>query len=76
MADLSHLLDAGSVNRLAPAIEAMGSRKNEGQVRERSLLARSILETDAAQKARFDFLELEGELEAEAAETWWQRRRC
>ena len=75
-ADLSHHLEATSSVRLASAIVAMGSRKNDGALRERSMLARSILETDAGQRARFEFLELEGELEAEAAETWWQRRRC
>ncbi|MEJ7729816.1 MAG: serine/threonine-protein kinase [Polyangiaceae bacterium] len=75
-ADLSHHLEATSSVRLASAIVAMGSRKNDGALRERSMLARSILEADAGQRARFEFLELEGELEAEAAETWWQRRRC
>jgi hypothetical protein len=74
-ADLSHLLEPESSQRLAAAIVALGSRKNDAQVRERSLLARSILETDQGQRTRFDFLELEGELEAEAAETWWEQRR-
>jgi serine/threonine protein kinase len=75
-ADLAHHLQPASSVRLASAIVAMGSRKNDGALRERSMLARSILETDAGQRARFELLELEGELEAEAAETWWQRRRC
>jgi hypothetical protein len=37
---------------------------------DRSLAARCILEADPEQKARFDFLALEGELEAEAARAW------
>jgi hypothetical protein len=43
------------------------------QQAERSLTARCILETDPEQKARFDFLVLEGQMEALAAQTWAAR---
>lgn len=50
-------------------------RRLRGRVdaeRDASLLARCVLETDDEQKARFQFLALEGQLETQAAEAWWR----
>ncbi|MEM7675986.1 MAG: hypothetical protein AAF449_08285 [Myxococcota bacterium] len=43
--------------------------------RARSALARSIVESDPDQRLRFEFLALEGELEAKAAQRWFDRVR-
>jgi hypothetical protein len=55
--------------RLCASLEELRSKKSMGTA-DRSLAARCILEADPEQKARFDFLALEGELEAEAARAW------
>ncbi|MDP6946888.1 MAG: hypothetical protein QF464_22250, partial [Myxococcota bacterium] len=73
--NLAHFLGDGARERLRDALRPLapaGRRRSE--TRETSLLARCILETDAEQDARFQFLALEGELEAAAATAWWEAR--
>lgn len=57
----TQLFDIATTSRATPA-------------HERAMLARCIMETDADYELRFRFLELEGQLEAEAAEAWWRQR--
>jgi hypothetical protein len=73
-ADLAHLLPAEAVARLAGTIEALCKQQSAPAEARRSLIARCILETDPEQKARFDFLALEGQLESMAALSWAERQ--
>jgi len=69
-ADLAPCLPADAVARLSQTLEAVCKRIPAHREAERSLAARCILETDSEQKARFDFLALEGQMEALAAQIW------
>jgi tRNA A-37 threonylcarbamoyl transferase component Bud32 len=72
-AELAPCLPAPALERLSQTLEAVCKRRPAHQQAERSLTARCILETDPEQKARFDFLALEGQMEALAAQTWAAR---
>ena len=69
-AELAPCLPGPAVERLTQTLEAVCKRIPAHQMAERSLTARCILETDPEQKTRFDFLALEGQMEALAAQTW------
>jgi hypothetical protein len=69
-AELAPCLPGPAVERLTQTLEAVCKRIPAHQEAERSLTARCILETDPEQKTRFDFLALEGQMEALAAQTW------
>jgi serine/threonine protein kinase len=74
---LAHFLGEQATARLCDALKPLvsGTARRLHDAREASLLARCILETDEEQDARFQFLALEGELEAAAAIEWWEARR-
>lgn len=68
-ADLAHCLDEEGADRLARLLArtvADPSRPEVGPLD-------TIRPTDPDQRLRFEFLALEGELEASAAAAWWQR---
>lgn len=67
---LAHDLEPEHVERLRWAIETLG---RGGTRADRSLIARSILDTDPDQRLRFEYLNLEGRLEADAARKWVAR---
>ena len=74
-ANLSHFLGRSSRTRLEEALKPLsGASVRAVREREASCLAACILESDPEQAARFNFLALEGELEAEAARAWWEAR--
>ncbi len=58
--------------RLMDEVTADLDGSARGSSHDDSLLAQCVLETDDEQLARFRFLSLEGELEAEAAQAWWE----
>lgn len=72
-AELARWLPPESLATLAGALEAVCARMPAHKQAERSLLARCILETDPEQRTRFEFLALEGRMEAAAAEAWAAR---
>jgi hypothetical protein len=72
-AELAPCLPGPALERLSQTLEAVCKRRPAHQQAEHSLTARCILETDPEQKARFDFLALEGQMEALAAQTWAAR---
>jgi len=72
-AELAPCLPTEAVARLFQTLEGVCKRIPAQREAERSLVARCILETDPEQKARFDFLALEGQMEALAAQEWAAR---
>lgn len=72
-ADLGRLLPPATLNRLSASIEVM--RRGVSASSERSLLSRCIAETEGGQRARFEFLMLEGQAEQEAATAWAARMK-
>ncbi len=73
-AELAPLLPEGALAALEAQLEELDRRSGERRA-DASLLARCLLETDPDQQARFDFLALEGRLEAQAALAWASRAR-
>jgi tRNA A-37 threonylcarbamoyl transferase component Bud32 len=65
---LEGYISGDQMNRAAVGLDGVTS----SGLHDDSLLAQCVLETDDEQLARFRFLALEGELEAEAAESWWE----
>jgi tRNA A-37 threonylcarbamoyl transferase component Bud32 len=65
--ELAPDLDREDAARLWEAYDALHKAVDLETLRGRALEARCILETDPAQKLRFEFLELAGELEAKAS---------
>lgn len=68
-ADLVALVEPQSIDRVVRALEPLRLEAGTST----SLLAQCVLETDASYALRFQLLELEGELEAEAARTWAEK---
>ncbi|MGB0591792.1 MAG: serine/threonine-protein kinase [Myxococcota bacterium] len=70
---LAHVLGEGATIRLTGALKSLSNSPSQRvEAGDASLYARCILETDEEQAARFQFLALEGELEAAAATEWWE----
>ncbi len=67
--ELAHCLPAEDTHRLDQALAALDTSERDPSA-ERSMLARCILEADAEQRLRFEFLALEGQMEALAAQRW------
>ncbi len=67
--ELAHCLPAEETHRLDQALVALDTGERDPSA-ERSMLARCILEADAEQRLRFEFLALEGQMEALAAQRW------
>jgi tRNA A-37 threonylcarbamoyl transferase component Bud32/ribosomal protein L40E len=73
-ADLTPLLSAESAERMDQLVLPLARPVQAGDLRPPDgLLAQCVLETDQAYALRFQLLELEGELEAEAALAWADR---
>jgi tRNA A-37 threonylcarbamoyl transferase component Bud32 len=71
--DIMPLLGREQAARLAACIEALLTAGAPADVKERSLLARCILEADPRHRLRLDLLAIEGQLEAAAAQEWLVR---
>jgi hypothetical protein len=70
--DLASQLPKETVLALSDAVESLCTGRTVKE-EEASLLARCIQETDPDLATRFRFLALEGQLEAQAAETWFKK---
>lgn len=70
-ADLAHVLDRDATDRLRGALERLAAGAPRRPVQ--GLLASAIGDADPEQRLRFELLALEGELEASAAQAWWER---
>ncbi len=71
-AELAPLLPDDALASLEAQLASLDRHASERRA-DASLLARCLLETDPDQQARFDFLALEGRLEAQAALAWASR---
>lgn len=73
-ADLAHVLEPEAVERLRAGLESLAAPpRRDG---EPHCLAAAIVDTDPDQRLRFELLALEGELEASAAQAWWQAMKA
>ena len=70
-ADLARIVSPDDAERLMTAVHRLAEGGEPAADQQRSALARSIVESDPELRLRFEFLALEGQLEAEASQRWW-----